>query len=448
MLDPITALTGCACGQADGRRGRGVGPGRSRRRVPRWRRCGGQVVGAGARGRLPVRRAGRVSSLLDAESSARGPGRVPRASASPPRGGGARRASWRSRAANSSCMRRSSSTRRASAAAAASLASTRRRLLRRRPPRSIAQPSQNTEMRTMPVMSRVSGGRLSVPPSIVDVDGVGELGGAGEEEDAGSGREQDEDDSEKHHAFDPTRGADASTARGQARYGAASQGAQGRRTVASASSSTVTAPGLVERLVAVAALRRLDAGRAPGRAGAPEHGVAGRAHPGLERGVRPLGEAGAARVAVEDHDRRLAGVGVQGGRDPADVPAVGGGDERQHPDGRVLGGVQRARDGVSSTPAAASTSCGHGPPDGLGRQRPLRQVERVGAQHLAGGQPPQEAGHLGRHPHRAERHLDPRPSLRALAAEDVEPAHRLGVASTSRGRRAPRARRAPRGRAR
>src|SRR5699024_6918723 len=68
--------------------------------------------------------------------------------------------------------------------------------------------------------------------------------------------------------------------------------------------------------------------------------VRGRAHP---RGgvVGPaLGEAGAARRPVVDEDRRLAGVLVPGGGEPAGVPAVAGGQQRQPGDGRVVGGVQ------------------------------------------------------------------------------------------------------------
>ena len=62
--------------------------------------------------------------------------------------------------------------------------------------------------------------------------------------------------------------------------------------------------------------------------------------------VAALGEPRAARVAVVDEDRGQAGVGVQRRRDPADVPPVRGGDERQHPDRRVLGGVGGPRDRV------------------------------------------------------------------------------------------------------
>ena len=61
-----------------------------------------------------------------------------------------------------------------------------------------------------------------------------------------------------------------------------------------------------------------------------------------QHGEPALGEAGAAGVAVVDEDRRRAGVRVQRGGDPADVPAVAGREQRQQPDRGVLGGVQRA----------------------------------------------------------------------------------------------------------
>ena len=105
-------------------------------------------------------------------------------------------------------------------------------------------------------------------------------------------------------------------------------------------------PGLVERVVLVAALGRLDARRAA--LGAP-------ARPRWSRGSRSatpraarkpaLGEAGAAGVAVVDEDGQQAGVRVQGRRDPADVPAVAGREERQQADRAVLGGVRGARAG-------------------------------------------------------------------------------------------------------
>ena len=55
-----------------------------------------------------------------------------------------------------------------------------------------------------------------------------------------------------------------------------------------------------------------------------------------------LGEPRAAGVAVVDEDREQPGVGVPGGGDAADVPAVAGREERKEADRAVLGGVGRA----------------------------------------------------------------------------------------------------------
>ena len=144
-----------------------------------------------------------------------------------------------------------------------------------------------------------------------------------------------------------------------------------------------------------------------------------------------LGEAGAARVAVVDEDRGQPGVRVQRGRDPADVPAVAGGDQRQHPDRRVLGRVRRARDVGrvdARRPRAASSGMVH--QTALVRRRALGQVERLLAEHLAGRQPAQEATSPGASPRTApKRQLAPRPTPARAARDraDVERAHRPGV---------------------
>ncbi len=62
----------------------------------------------------------------------------------------------------------------------------------------------------------------------------------------------------------------------------------------------------------------------------------------LEARERRARDADAARVPVVDEDRRHAGLRVEVGRQPADVPAVAHRDQRQHGDLRVLGRVQRA----------------------------------------------------------------------------------------------------------
>ena len=144
-----------------------------------------------------------------------------------------------------------------------------------------------------------------------------------------------------------------------------------------------------------------------------------------------------------------AGVGVQGRRDPADVPPVGGGDERQHPDGRVLGRVQRARHAAPRTPRRPAR------PRARSTRRPWSSgtapAGRAGASPSTSprGQPPQEAGHLGASPRtrRSDTSTRARRS-RALRGRGCRSGSPTARASTSPGRRAPRARRAPRGRAR
>ena len=84
--------------------------------------------------------------------------------------------------------------------------------------------------------------------------------------------------------------------------------------------------------------------------------------PRARRPVRPLGEAGAAGMAVVDEDGRARSVsGCSGGGQAADVPAVAGGDQRQQADRGVLGGVQRAghvgRVDPGRAPAPAARRC-------------------------------------------------------------------------------------------
>ena len=104
------------------------------------------------------------------------------------------------------------------------------------------------------------------------------------------------------------------------------------------------------------------------------------------RAEAALGEAGAARVAVVDEDGEPAGVGVQGGGDAADVPAVAGGEQRQQPDRRVLGGVRGARAGrrrpARPRPRTSSGTVHH---TAAVRRVALGQVERLLADHLAAG---------------------------------------------------------------
>src|SRR5690242_14887013 len=80
--------------------------------------------------------------------------------------------------------------------------------------------------------------------------------------------------------------------------------------------------GLVERLVEVAALGGLDAGRAAVGAVAGVEGLEGGVEVAVGGLVAQVGDAGAAGVAVVDGDRGQAGVGLVHRRHAADVPAV------------------------------------------------------------------------------------------------------------------------------
>src|SRR5919198_5393368 len=99
--------------------------------------------------------------------------------------------------------------------------------------------------------------------------------------------------------------------------------------------------GLVERLVEIAALRALDAGRAAPFAGAAGEQLHRVLDPALECGEAAFGDADAARVAVVDEDRRPPGLEVEVRREAADVPAVAHPPPRQERDQRMLGRVQR-----------------------------------------------------------------------------------------------------------
>src|SRR6187401_2663069 len=79
---------------------------------------------------------------------------------------------------------------------------------------------------------------------------------------------------------------------------------------------------LVQRLVAVAALRRLDAGWAPPRARTLLDHLERRREPSVRRAIPALDDAGAAGVAVVDEDRAQAGVRMQRRGHAAHVPAV------------------------------------------------------------------------------------------------------------------------------
>lgn len=79
---------------------------------------------------------------------------------------------------------------------------------------------------------------------------------------------------------------------------------------------------LEERIVAVSALRRLDAGGTSGFALALLHRLGGGLHPASELMETLFRETRATRVSVIDKDGGQAGVLVQHRGYPTDVPAV------------------------------------------------------------------------------------------------------------------------------
>jgi hypothetical protein len=102
--------------------------------------------------------------------------------------------------------------------------------------------------------------------------------------------------------------------------------------------------------------------------------------------VAELGHAGATRHRVVDDHRGQAGVGVARGGQAAHVPAVADGEERQHADGGVLDGVQRAgkTGGIEPDRRAHQRLQGQRPPHRAGAQDGLGQVERLRRHERAG----------------------------------------------------------------
>lgn len=151
----------------------------------------------------------------------------------------------------------------------------------------------------------------------------------------------------------------------------------------------------MQRIVAVAALGGLDAGRAAGVALAGGDGLPGGREPFAGRAEGALGETRAAGVAVVHEDGGEQRIRVQRDRHSADVPAVAGREQRQHADGGVLGGVQGAAEDLRVDPGRVELVLGDRPPHRARAQRPRREVELSLAQDLAGDEAPaQEGDHL------------------------------------------------------
>src|SRR5688500_13331762 len=89
---------------------------------------------------------------------------------------------------------------------------------------------------------------------------------------------------------------------------------------------------LLPVVVEVAALRALHAGRAARLAAALGDEPEGVVDEALEDLVPATRDPDSARMTVVDEDRRLAGLVVDVGREPADVPAIAHREQRQDRD--------------------------------------------------------------------------------------------------------------------
>ena len=179
--------------------------------------------------------------------------------------------------------------------------------------------------------------------------------------------------------------------------------------------------GLVERVVLVAALGGLHARRAALGAGAVRDRLAGGREPGAGGPEAALAEPCPARVAVVHEHGELAGVGVQGGGDAADVPPVAGREQREQPDRGVLGGVGGSGQVGVGEAVRREQARGQRPPHRRGAQLALGQVEQLLADHLARGHPALEEGHhLVADPHLAEAQPGRSPRDVLPLAEDLD----------------------------
>ena len=148
-------------------------------------------------------------------------------------------------------------------------------------------------------------------------------------------------------------------------------------------------PVLVERLVPVAALRRLDARRAP-----VAHSRIRRPPRGSWRDVDRPRRSPARRSPRRRGSRRRstmvgsAGVGLAHGRDPADIPTVTDREQREDADGRMLDRVQRAGPRGRVDARRRSRSRFDRVPHPSGRE-PAWRAGRVSrrTEHLAGRRP-------------------------------------------------------------
>ena len=151
---------------------------------------------------------------------------------------------------------------------------------------------------------------------------------------------------------------------------------------------------LVQRVVAVAAFGRLHAGRAAGPALAGCDRGPGRRQPLGQNGVAASGEPGPAGMPVIDEHGGPSGVGMQRGGNPADVPSVAGGEQRQQADSGVFGRM-RAPGNISRPGRRRRSGRVEGVPDGRGQlpltgrsssisSRARRRTATLVADHLMG----------------------------------------------------------------
>lgn len=121
------------------------------------------------------------------------------------------------------------------------------------------------------------------------------------------------------------------------------------------------------------------------------------------RGEPQLGYPRTSRVAVIDHDRRPAGLGLPRRRHATYVPAITDREQRKDPDRRVFDGVQRAGPAVRAQACCVQSALVDRVPEAPGHQRAGRQVESLRAENFPReGIPALVADHLRGHLDRSE----------------------------------------------
>ena len=163
-------------------------------------------------------------------------------------------------------------------------------------------------------------------------------------------------------------------------------------------------PLLVERPIAGAALRRLDAGGAAVLARARRDEVPRLRQDVLGAREADFGQPDAARPAVVDEDRRRVDLRVQRVRDAAEVPAVADRLQREEADHRVLDRVQRAGGMELLVHQRLEQFVRHLQPEGDRLQLHRRGLERMARDLLLREHPPPPV------PFDERRDLDPSPA--------------------------------------